>query len=153
MVPNSSNMASAKSLAISSLALFSVSIWYSLATAFSFVTSLISYPWAFPSAVSSSTSSTSRPWSEWDAAPTSRSSSRFLATMVSTSAPQTPFVGPSSSKTSTRQGPIEQLLQQTPSWPKPHCGCCFSSLSQAVSIPSFMAFSIICWLDSSIDLC
>ena len=39
-----------------------------------------------------------------------------------------------------RQGPWRQLLQQTPSSPKPHCGCISSYRSQAVSI--FLAAAV-----------
>ena len=41
---------------------------------------------------------------------------RFLATMVSALAPHTPCFGPAPNG-SMRQGPIEQIRQQVPSWP------------------------------------
>ena len=66
------------------------------------------------------------------AAPAAALRSRFLATIRSASAPQTPL----GAFAVMRHGPILQILQQIPARPKLHCGFCWSKRSNAVSIPS-----------------
>jgi hypothetical protein len=53
------------------------------------------------------------------------------AAMVSPLTPHTPNSG-SPPKGLMLHGPIEQCRQHRPVIPKPHCGCCASSLSQLV---------------------
>ena len=77
---------------------------------------------------------------------------RFLATMVSPVAPQTPACAPSPNG-SIRHGPIVQLRQQMPRLPKPHCGSWDSSLSQAICTPESHARSIISVEAGSTDRC
>ena len=61
--------------------------------------------------------------------------------MVFAFAPQTPVFG-SSPNGFTTHGPMLQFLQQMPSLPYPHCGCCFSRRSHAVSMPCSLVLSI-----------
>ena len=73
------------------------------------------------------------------AAPAAAPRRRFLATIKSASAPQTPR----GDFGVILQGPMLQIRQQVPLKPKVHCGCCLSKRSNAVSYPSCSIRSII----------
>ena len=73
------------------------------------------------------------------AAPAAAPRRRFLATIKSASAPQTPR----GDFGVILQGPMLQIRQQVPLKPKVHWGCCLSKRSNAVSYPSCSIRSII----------
>ena len=75
---------------------------------------------------------------------------RFLATIVSTVAPQMPCWAPRPPGI-TRHGPMKQLRQQTPNFPNLHWGCWLAKRSQAVAIPACPATSIMASVAGSLE--
>ena len=127
----SSRSASATSDAILLKGLCDVFIPSAFATSLTFCFPMIGIS-SLPSAAHLRESITSLACIPCCAAPAAAERRRFLATIKSASAPQTPLglLGV------ILQGPILQILQQIPAIPKLHCGFCLSNLSNAVSIPS-----------------
>ena len=94
---------------------------------------------SFPSAAYFKASITSLACMPCWAAPAAAERRRFLATIRSASAPQTPL----GDFGVIRHGPMLHILQQIPANPKLHCGFCWSNLSKHVSIPSCSILRII----------
>jgi hypothetical protein len=112
-----------------------------------FCSSLMANPGTSPFAVARKSSATPRAWSEWAEVPAAIMRTKLRAEMVSAVAPQIPrrlvfsasvsafFLG-----AGTRQGPMEQFLQQLPSAPMGQ-GFISSARSKTVLTPSALAFS------------